>query len=224
MECENQRREKGFFPDSTFTTLINEEVVGQELRRCSQFRQLGSADIYRLTHLVCGEKSLRKVFALLVIVEKVLDIEAFITDGVKDKDLPLRKVSRTDSYLFGLGRKRNPHVALGCFESWDSSSIRSFEEWQWTVLAPCFEKGQRRDVKHVVLSYKHPLPFTRDSRLDLDSDDEVSQSGHSTVFKVEIHPDHHNFNTPSVSQPLIKSALTMRKYSISRLTSKHRGA
>lgn len=131
-----------------------------------------------------------------MIVNKVVHIERFITDEVTDDDLPLCKVSRPDSFLFGLGRKRDPLVALSCFQSWGPSSIRSFEEWQWTMLAPTFEKGQRKDVKHVVLSHKHPLPFTKDSRLD--SDDTISQGGHSTVFKVEIHPDHHNFNTHMV--------------------------
>lgn len=200
LECENQQREKGFFPNSTFTTLINEEVVGEELQRWREFRRLGSANLQGLTETICGNRSFRKIFALLVIVGKVLCIETFITDGVTDDDLPLCKVSRLGSYLFGLGRKRNPPTALSCFESWGPSSIRSFEEWQWTVLAPTFERGQRKDVKHIVLSHKHPLPFTKDSRLDLD--DTISQGGHSTVFKVEIHPDHHNFNAPVVSYAL----------------------
>lgn len=137
------------------------------------------------------------MFALLVIVNKLLHIETFITGDITDDDLPLCKVYRSNSYLFGLGRKENPQDALSCFESWGYSSIRSFEEWQWTMLAPIFEKGQCREVKHVVLSHKHPLPFTKDSRLD--SDDSISQGGHSTVFKVEIHPDHHDFNTSVVS-------------------------
>lgn len=132
-----------------------------------------------------------------MIVGKLIHIESFITDNVTDNDLPLCKVSRPGSYLFGLGRQSTPQAALTCFESWDPSSVRYFEWWQWTVLAPTFEKGQCRDVKHVVLSHKHPLPFTKDSRLD--SGDEVSQGGHSTVFKVEIHPDHHNFNFQVVS-------------------------
>lgn len=197
LECENQRREKGFFPNSIFTMLINEEVVGQELRRWHEFRRLGSANLDRLAQTICGDRSFKKIFALLVIVNKLVHIEAFITDDVTDNDLPLCKVFRPGSNLFGLGRKRDTHDALRCFESWGHSTIRSFEEWQWTVLAPIFKKGQRKDVKHVVLSHKHPLPFTKDSRLD--SDGGISQGGHSTVFKVEIHPDHHNFNTPLVS-------------------------
>lgn len=84
------------------------------------------------------------------------------------------------------------------------------------MLAPTFEKGQHRDVKHVVLSHKLPLPFTKDSRLN--SDDAISQGGHSTVFKVEIHPNHHNFNTTMVSDSLTKSPLIMRYYSIIPLT------
>lgn len=132
-----------------------------------------------------------------MLVNKLLHIESFIGEDVADSDLPLCKVSRPGSHLFGLGRQDGSQHELNCFASWGPSSIRSFEEWQWTVLAPTFEKGQRRDVKHVVLSHKHPLPFTKDSRLD--SDEEISQGGHSTVFKVEIHPDHHNFNNSVVS-------------------------
>lgn len=207
IECENQRRDKGFLPNSTFTTVINEEVVGQELRRWRDFRRLGSAHLDRLTQHICGDRSFKKIFALLVLVNKLPHIETFITDNVTDNDLPLCKVSRSGSHLFGLGRQCNPQDALRCFVSWGPSSIRSFEEWQWTVLAPTFERGERRDVKHVVLSHKHPLPFTKDSRFD--SEDEILQGGHSTVFKVEIHPDHHNFYTQVVCQRLRKSPLNM---------------
>lgn len=220
IECENQQRDKGFFPNSTFTTLVNEDIVGQELRRYRELRRIGAANLDRLTQRICGHRPFKRIFALLVLVNKASDIEAFIADDIADGDLPLCKVSRPGSYLFGLARQGDSRNALRCFETWGPSFIRSFEEWQWTVLAPTFEKGQRRDVKHVVLSHKHPLPFTKDSRLSVD--DRISQGGHSTVFKVEIHPEHHNFSTAVVSQPPIKFLRTRISMKSLRLTSKPR--
>lgn len=195
----NIREGKGFFPNSTFTTLIDETVVGRELRRSYDLRRLGSANIDRLAETICGDISYKKIFALLVLVDKLPHIGDFIRENVSDSTLPLCKVPRPGSNLFGLARRQTPSEPLNCFSSWGSISIRIFEEWQWTTLAPTFEKGQRGDVKHIVLGHQHPLPFTEDSRLD--SDVRIQQGGHSTVFKVEIHPDHHDFNRYVVSQP-----------------------
>lgn len=175
--------------------------MSQELRHCHELRRLGPAHINRVTETVCGDRSFKKIFILLLIVDKLSYIESFITENLADDDLPLCKVSRPRSNLFGLARRQSPREELHCFKFWGSASVKLFEEWQWTTLAPTFEKGQHRNVKHVLLGPHQPLPFMKDSRLDPDF--RITQGGHSTVFKVEIHPDHHDFNKFGVSQPMM---------------------
>src|SRR5207248_2968138 len=95
-----------------------------------------------------------------------------------------------------------PHMQgkrLECFEDWTQSSINAFEEWQWTTVSPFFHKGARKDVQHFPLPDSVMLPFTADSRRDKQSQFRTEiEGGYGRVFKVRIHPDHHNFDLPEV--------------------------
>lgn len=186
-----------FFPGMAFTEVVNKKAVQDELRCC--FRSVDSAAIERLANIVCGPVPLRKVFALLALVEKVTDIENFIREGVTDDVLPLRKVSQPGAVVFQLGRLVPPHGELRplqCVEGWNSSVMWMFEDWQWATLAPVFQGGERKNVYHVDLESRAPLPFLSDSRHGLGS--ETIRGGYSTVFKVKLHPDHHTFRNSKV--------------------------
>lgn len=188
---------KGFFPHSAFTDIVSEKTVAEELRRCC--RNLESTTIRQLSHTICGTKSFRRVFALLVLVGKLVDIELFIKEDVSDGDLPLWKYPYQDSNLFQFSRNvgtSEPLQPLSCFRSWDTVAVWSFEEWQWTTLAPFFDAGKHKDVKHFILPEQIPLPFTQDTRYGVDF--KAIQGGFSTVSTVHIHPAHHNFSTPEV--------------------------
>ncbi|KAL1882794.1 hypothetical protein Daus18300_000432 [Diaporthe australafricana] len=71
-----------------------------------------------------------------------------------------------------------------------------FEEWQWTTIAPFFRHGQRKDVQHLELQDQAALPFVQDSRFTANKSAYQRlefEGGFSNVFKVDIHPDHHDF-------------------------------
>lgn len=194
-----RQAKKGFFPETTFTEVIHEQTVRDELKRYP--RWFKSDDVEPIITLVCGDKPLRKIFTLLVIMNKLADIKLFIDDGVFDESLPVSRVSRTDSEdIFQLGHSRSskrPIRQLSCFAKWDAIDIWTFEEWQWTTLSPVLERGKRRNVQHLILRDELSLPFTEDSQYSSGFD--VIEGGFSTVFKAHIHPANHRFHGSEVS-------------------------
>lgn len=157
--------------------------------------------VKHITGIVCGNTSFRKVFVLLAIVNKLSDIQLFIKENVSDLVLPLSRESRLGAgHVFRLGyghESEAPTRLLTCFAKWDAIDIWTFEDWQWTTLAPIIKRGKRKHVHHVALEDDRPLPFTSDSRYG--SASEVINGGFSTVFKVRIHPSNHHFDGPEVS-------------------------
>lgn len=66
-------------------------------------------------------------------------------------------------------------------------------------MAPFFHRPERKNVWHFVLQDQIPLPFITDSRYDDNNsiyDQLEFEGGFSSVFSVEIHPEHHAFRKP----------------------------
>ncbi|ROW13671.1 hypothetical protein VPNG_04584 [Cytospora leucostoma] len=216
---------KGFFPEQTLRALINECSVKEKLQSCFK-GVLDRNTIERHTQTICGttemghKTSSRKIFAILVLSQKVSAINLLINEKVTDKDLPLRKVSRggKSSSRFSLVRKSDPEEImepLKCFETWSWLDLINFEEWQWTTMAPFFHHGQRKNVENFVLQDQVPLPFTADSRYadegSASTNDRLEvASGFSTVFKADIHPQHHGFRNKFTGQSFAVKLLTSR--------------
>ncbi|ROV96652.1 hypothetical protein VSDG_05555 [Cytospora chrysosperma] len=94
---------KGFFPQHTFTALVDEQTVTNELRRCHN--GFDPDTIRALSQKICGSRSFRKIFTLLILTYNLSDIQLFIDDNVSDDDLPLRKVPHEGSNTFQLARR-----------------------------------------------------------------------------------------------------------------------
>lgn len=170
-------------------------------------------------------KSFIKILAVLIIIQKTKAILKLIREDVSDSDLPLIKVPRTnDAKLFDLRANNRPDTVLTCFQrkwKWDQLNIRNFEEWQWTTLPLEFaQSAQHRDVPHYSLQEKRILPFTDDSRQPQLSGRLELEGGFASVFKVAIHPKHHNFHkTPVKSSPAcfaVKSLHSQNKIAFTR--------
>lgn len=196
------REKKGFFPEKTLVNLINQASISKQLKQC--FKDCSSSTIEAWSLRICGHGegtlTFKKVFALLVIQDKVADIPLFLEELVSDDKLPLQKLPRKEKNIFDLAFSANAvdgEVSpLQCFLGWKPAAVRSFEEWQWTTLAPFFPRGQYKKVPHFNFEDERPLPFTKDSRFDqgLTQERPEFDGGFSSVFKVEIHPDHHDFH------------------------------
>ncbi|KAL0929836.1 protein kinase [Colletotrichum truncatum] len=207
---ENSRDRTDFLPKRQLDRLINPQSVTKELTRW--LRDTISEDkIKDLACQVCSETllpsndvaaselkviSYQKVFAILVLVNKVYYIEKFLQEQVCDIDLPLaRHVEQNgDCRKISLHRRKQPKVRLGCFDTWSQINLRNFEQYQWSVIPPFFTKGQRKNVKHYVFEPHIVLPFSFSNDMYSVPVGQERRGGYSLVFQAEIHPDHHDFN------------------------------
>ena len=138
------------------------------------------------------ETSYRKIFAILLLIDRPSRIRSFIEEGVSDADLPLVKMPRTNRLQGCLElRRKNSHTPLLCFKKWRGSTVARFEQRQWTVLAPFFARSNGKNNSHLELEPEEILPFTS-WRVAADP------GGFGQVYRVEIHPDHHAFNIAKV--------------------------
>jgi len=205
---------KGFFPRALLSTLVTEDCVFNELTRCLNNTHTTS-QIQEYAKNICEEsplprdeddsrppkiKSFKKIFVILVLIEKTSSISKFVEEDVNDLDLPLVKFQKgKNGSRFDLRLPRMQDKPLECFRNWTQFYIKAFEEWQWTTVSPFFHKGTRKDVQHFPLQDSVILPFTADSRRDNESEFRTEiEGGYSRVFKVDIHQNHHNFDLPKV--------------------------
>ncbi|KAG4436080.1 hypothetical protein IFR05_008436 [Cadophora sp. M221] len=193
----NSRR-KGFFPMALIPQLVTRSCVIQELSQSLKSTH-NVRQIEELADSICEErqehKSFRKIFAVLVLIERSSSISKFVVEGVDDSNLPLVKCyGGPKESSFELRMEHKKEKKLECFDDWTHFFLNAFEEWQWTTVSPFFYKGIDKEVRHFTLKESIMLPFTADSRRDsgTESQDAVIDGGFSRVFKVNIHSDHHD--------------------------------
>ncbi len=195
-----QKLRPGFMTRGRLEALINVRTVERELSKLTSVPADRSTRSW--AEVICGEAqgsgTYRKIFALLVQVNKVDSIFGFIREEVSDEDLPLMEYTSPEDSPNSppqLRRKNDATTPVGFISRWKSNSIRTFYGKQWGMVSPFFARGEHRNVRHYQLAEDDILPFTYDSR------DEPSASGQSflerggfgVVFKVRIHDDHHSF-------------------------------
>ncbi|TAQ89049.1 hypothetical protein B7494_g2626 [Chlorociboria aeruginascens] len=185
-----------------------------------QFRILGSyltwprrsERIAELGRRICGQPDFRRIFAILVLMEIPQKISAFLKADISDSELPFE--GNRDSGEFRLYRRQTSGMEkmetrtkislvrrreLKCFRGWKVKHKISFEENQWKVLAPGFDRGSgNKPVKHYLLDERARLPF-------LLWEDPVSwqrmrnqEGAFGRVFRVKIHESHYKFAMPKV--------------------------
>jgi len=212
----------GILPKGQLDQLINEDIVFKELESV-----LGSMQIKKTmaetARKICKEtkltgddlkprtKSFKKIFAVLVLINKASTIQKFLDDDVSDIDLPLAKEypdekrKEDQSKVFQL-RKRDSEQVLSCFDDWKPISVCNFEEYQWSFLSPYFAAGEKKNPRHYVLQNEVILPFFQEAKTapgDALScwQQEMLEGGESQVFKVVIHPEHHNLYDKKKAKP-----------------------
>ncbi|KAH8896975.1 kinase-like protein [Thozetella sp. PMI_491] len=210
------RGKRRFLPRGALARIVTEEAVRHELEPHLD-ESHDEAAIAELARKICactkfpgrshsqqqgGEalprqkiRSFRKIFAILVLVGRPSSIVKFVNEDLNDSDLPLAKVYRNrDTGAFDLRRVRRAEEPLKCFsKSWTQIHIWNFEFWQWATLSPFFGKGcERKEVNHYRFPDSTVLPFVKQRQKDL-------EGGSGRIFKVDIHPEHHNFDLNEAS-------------------------
>jgi serine/threonine protein kinase len=189
-----------FLPEGDLYKLINPLSVGQELRNSlGQMHTLTSIDSF--TRKICGEtqvlwggkrkiRTYRKIFALLVIVGTTASTPFFLEKAVSDLNLPLQPLPPGDDNNYGTAESID---ALDYFEdlNWSPIQVRTFQEYQWKMLAPFFAKGKHGDVIHYPLLEQHILPFLSTSGAERNAE---KSGGFARVAMVRIHEAHHDFH------------------------------
>lgn len=191
---ERVRKELGkYFEDS-----LTEEAIAAHARTICHgiFDENGHQNHNKMSKT----RSFIKVFAILIMIEKTQSIIKLLEENVNDSDLPLIKVPRPhEEKLSDLRLKRDPDHILRCFQKrWNQLNIRNFEELQWAALPVEFVRPTDDDeVRHYRLEEQRVLPFIKNSRghAPHSSRRPELEGGFASVFKVDIHPRHHNFRT-----------------------------
>ncbi|KAI0127542.1 kinase-like domain-containing protein [Xylariales sp. AK1849] len=194
------RDKKEFLPIDSLDKIITSRSVRQELDNLGQSfptddLDTATRDIWELRPIPRVKTSIkqttrRKIFAVLVLLQKVETIVAFIKEGLHDSDLPfvLSEGSRKglrQMEVKGKDGKRNP---IQSFANWKIAELESFNHYQWQLLAPYFELNGKQNPKvpHYCLDSHTILPFIEDE------ENTHSSGGYGDVWRVKIHPAHHN--------------------------------
>lgn len=202
------QEKRGFFAKNQLSRILTEARVRDELTKHFE-DSLSEQTIEEYARTIChgaqgksadgpNKKTFIKVLAILIIIEKTKSIIKLLEEDVNDSDLPLIKVSRPhDENLFDLRVRRERNKVLRSFQKrWNQLNIRNFDEWQWTTLPVDFARPtEHGEVKHYQLQEQRILPFIKDSRESKPNFSRRTEleGGFASVFRVGIHPQHHNF-------------------------------
>lgn len=152
---------------------IDHAQISDYARRVCQFRESNDHD---------GKTSHRKIFAILALMDRVVDAPFFVHDGFTDRDLPVQNVRNSVFRTCSGGEEKTFRVP----GHWKPHSLDSFIIYQEHVMAPFFEMDSD-SVAFYNLNERSVLPFVED-----DSSHRRTYGYHGTVYRVKIHPDHHN--------------------------------
>ncbi|KAH8811206.1 kinase-like domain-containing protein [Xylogone sp. PMI_703] len=179
-----------FLPDDKLGEIIQAELVRGYL--LAHPREKLRKNCLEIVDYVCGSRLnarglSRRIFAILLIIDKPALILDFLREGIDDGDLPLLKIT-LDGEEYILARKVGDiSQPIEAFRQWSYAKRLAFYNTQWRVQLPVFLKGKRSIKYHPVhrLNSEAVLPWT---------DYEQTYDGNSEVIRVKIHCAHHRFD------------------------------
>lgn len=182
-----------FLPSNELCRLIQPETV----RQCLRAENItNSESTQAIVDYICGtggnaveRQGARRLFCILLLMEKPRYILEFYGESLFDRDLPLER-ERIDQHLFRLVKRGG--LQLSCFRSWDQAYLRSFDECQWWTLAPFLTDDPEQHNSPLLkyhLDERTILPWNHCDFLIR------SPTGTSEVRKIQIHPSHHKFSS-----------------------------
>ncbi|KAF2084393.1 kinase-like protein, partial [Saccharata proteae CBS 121410] len=185
-----------YLPQSKKETLITIPAVIQEIENVN--RDMSPHEVRRQARETIQEAL--NLFATLAILGKGGHIVSFLKEGISDRDLPFIKES-AGKEDFDL--QREDKRSISSFESWTTSKMQGFFDYQWAMIAPVFEP-----LEHYVFQNRVILPFespfdANDGRTKLVKD----EGGYSQVFIVRIHHRNHHFKSDVVPNESPKVAI-----------------
>lgn len=187
--CDKRR----FIPCQKLEELCDEQSVEKELAKA--FPDNDASSIQRLTRWIyhgqaqdtsITSQPCRKIFAILVLLNKVGLIKSFLEHPLCDNDLPL---SSTPEFTWLSSRRKEHRNHLYFPDEDDGYAIaENFIEKQWSVLVPTFNAPTSGRMRCNVYEFdeKTILPIERISK-------KKYPGGFGLVEKVKIHREHNGF-------------------------------
>lgn len=184
-----------FIPNNKLDEIICHDTVVSYLS--SMPHQISSDQVQSITTYICGDRDKpqeapagKRVFACLILANKVDTVTLFYNDCICDKDLPLEKFDK-DGSTFKLKRPGDEDSDLKCFENWNYGDLEAFDKHQRELKPPFFARDVNYHPLHYELSRGSCLPLTVYG-------DNIHSSSNSDVRRVEIHQAQHDLQ-PEVS-------------------------
>lgn len=199
---QSEGKQQKFLPNDSLDRIVSWQRVRHELSRHS----IGpSKDLDVLAHKIWEvasppspsktrpkETTRRKIFAILGLMEKLEDIVDFIDAQLYDCDLPflLSEGPRRGSLQMDRRSKGGQHP-IELFRNWKNFELESFNAYQWQLTAPYFSLSleKTRKPQHYVLQNETILPFIEEG----EGNEHRAEGGYSDVWRIKIHPAHHNW-------------------------------
>jgi hypothetical protein len=206
LQCSAIREGKDFLPINDLARIVTRKRVRQELAKLPQppppeELEYLTDQIWNVAPSSPSRSSRRKttrrrIFAILALMEKLGHVADFIKEGLYDSDLPFILSSGTRPGLRQLDRRGDDGELhpIQLFTKWVIHEREYFDNFQWELLAPYFSLSTKEEPKilHYNLENRIILPFIED--------EEVKHAGgFGDVWRVKIHPAHHNHCEDSVS-------------------------
>lgn len=138
-----------------------------------------------------SKSSRRKLFTILFLASELAHIFSFIKKGIWDDHLPLQRNTRSKIWECHGDTESDTKLKVACSnENLLSSKSNStkFEHYQWFLLAPVFNLRSPQ-VIHYPLYRLTRVPFNECTP----GDQSQKEGGFGEVWRVKIHPAHHNW-------------------------------
>jgi hypothetical protein len=180
-----------FLPIDMLRKIISNDVIAILLQ---DLPNLSQEEIEHLQKEVTGsdtrERSMRRVFAILIWIGKPETITVFVKEDVRDVDLPLRIGWRNETRSYEFRRRKdkngsNGRVLKPLRKLWTSNHVEEFDGKQFIVTIPFFNLGDYRPTFYHLNYNNLILPFIQKSI--------PVAGGNGAVSRVKIHPAQHNY-------------------------------
>ncbi|KAK1991583.1 kinase domain-containing protein [Colletotrichum falcatum] len=173
---DNLQGERKYVPIDVLDELVTMEGIYKELCRSPKHQVLMRGSRRHLAERVVNSNA-RKLFLVLVLLDRCSDMDKLLKSGLTDNDLPLVK----QGHSFRSDTDRGKSFSLP--PKWSGPTADQFLEKQYRVLAPVFGTSGEHRMFHP----RRPMPFQN-------IDESGKEGSNSFVYYAEIRPGHQRFS------------------------------
>ncbi|KAI8626141.1 kinase-like protein [Xylariaceae sp. FL1651] len=182
--------EQSFIPNDDLDDILSRETISQVI--VSLFPGCSCVQHDKLLNQIDPQsdgdqnESRKKLFGILILRKIPGAVIHFIEEDIWDRHLPFHRDSNDEGLEYHKDVKSPARYPILCSRNF-SEQFEYFELSQRLFLAPSFDFNQDTAI-HYRLHRDDPLPFIHEN----ERESVCRKGGFSQVYKVLIHPAHHN--------------------------------